>query len=336
MRTRDLIVVGASAGGVEALRSFVSGLPSDLRASVLVVLHMPAGGTSALPAILSRSGPLRATAAQAGERLRPGRLYVGRPDHHLLVIGDRIALSHGPTENGHRPAIDALFRSAALAHGPAVTGVLLSGTLDDGVAGLVAIAGRGGLVVVQDPADAIYPSMPEQAIRHVRPDHVLPAVELGPVLAKLAEQVVDVAGAPPPSDLLRLENDVTANARVTALAEQPSVPGPSSGFSCPDCQGVLVQVEPARFRCRVGHGWTADALLAAQGSAWERALWAALRTLDEKARLGRRMALHADDWGNDRLVDRYLAGADEAEAAAEVLRQYLTGAKSDDNAEAAQ
>jgi len=192
-RNRDLIVVGASAGGVQALCAFAAGLPADLPAAVLVVLHLPAGATSFLAPILTRSGPLPAVVAGGGEPLRRGQIQVAPPDHHLLVMDAQVALSRGPTENGHRPSINALFRSAAVAAGPAVIGVQLSGVLDDGVAGLVAIAARGGLVMVQDPADALYSGMPEQAMRRVRPDYVLPAGGMGEALAKISESAVDEA-----------------------------------------------------------------------------------------------------------------------------------------------
>lgn len=324
-RNRDLIVVGASAGGVEALRAFVAGLPADLPATVLVVLHLPTGGTSALAPILARAGALPATVARAGEPLRPGTIRVAPPDHHLLVLDGRIALSHGPTENGHRPSINALFRSAALAAGPAVIGVQLSGALDDGVAGLVSIVSRGGLVLVQDPQEALYPSMPEQALRQIDADYVLPAADMGEVLAKISMDAVDVAAAPPPSELLTLENMITMNVESGQRVEHdPGLLGRFSGLTCPDCQGALVEMEPSRFRCRVGHAWTADALLEAQGSAWERALWAALRTLDEKVSLSRRMLEYARDRGNARLAERYRRDGDEAAAAADVLRHYLT------------
>lgn len=324
-RNRDLIAVGASAGGVEALRAFANGLPPDLPASVLVVLHLPAGGTSALAPILDRSGPLPASVAKDGQRLDPGRILVASPDHHLLVMDGHVALSHGPTENGHRPSINALFRSAAVAGGPTVTGVQLSGALDDGVAGLVAIASRGGLVMVQDPAEALYSSMPEQAMRQVHPDFVLPARDMGEALAKIAATAVDLAGAPPPSDLLTLENEITMNGESGQHTEsEPSRLGSVSTFTCPDCQGALIEMETGRYRCRVGHAWTADALLEAQGSAWERALWAALRTLEEKIELSRRMAASASQRDHARLAERYQHECGEAEAAAEVLRNYLT------------
>ncbi len=188
-QARDLIVVGASAGGVEALKAFVAGLPADLPAAVLVVLHLPTSRTSALATILGRSGPLRAEFARAGQPLTHGLIQVAPPDHHLLVTDGVVALSHHPAENGHRPSVNALFRSAAMAAGPAVIGVLLSGALDDGVAGLAAIVSRGGLAVVQDPAEALHASMPEQALRHVEVDYVLSATDMGAVLAASATDV---------------------------------------------------------------------------------------------------------------------------------------------------
>lgn len=324
-RNRDLVVVGASAGGVEALRAFAGGLPPDLPAAVLVVLHLPPGGTSALASILSRSGPLPASVARAGEALTPGQIRVAPPDHHLMVADRRTILSHGPTENGHRPSVNALFRSAAVTAGPAVTGVQLSGALDDGAAGLVSIASRGGVVMVQDPADALYPSMPEQALAQVDANYVLSAADMGKALATIAEDTADLTPAPPPSGLLTLENKIAMNPRSGPDVEhKPDLLGIASGYSCPDCQGVLIEMGPARYRCRVGHAWTADALLAAQGTAWERALWAALRTLDEKIGLGRKMTKYARKRGADRIAERYRTEAEEAESAAAVLRDYLS------------
>ena len=193
---RDVVVVGASTGGVEALRSLVSGLPPDLAAVVAVVLHLPAGGTSALPSILSRAGPLPALTAEDDMRLRPGRVYVAPPGRHLLVVGDHLHLSDQPTGSAHRPAVDALFRSAARALGPRVIGVVPSGVLSDGTAGLVEIAARGGTTMVQDPADARYRGMPDSALRRLTADHVLPACGMGAVLADLTREPVE---APPPA-----------------------------------------------------------------------------------------------------------------------------------------
>jgi two-component system, chemotaxis family, protein-glutamate methylesterase/glutaminase len=322
--TRDLIVVGASAGGVEALREFATGLPSDLAASVLVVLHLPAGGTSALPAILGRCGTLPVHSAKDGMPLEHATIYVAPPNHHLLVVDDRVALSHGPTENGRRPAIDALFRSAAIVSGPRVVGVLLSGVLDDGVAGLVSIAGRGGTVVVQDPDEAIYPAMPRHAMRALTVDHVLPVAGMGALLEKLSRDEVTLHEAPAPSSLLRLENAIAVADTSAQTGRDPAELGTMSGFTCPDCDGALVEMSTgSRYRCRVGHAWTGEALLDAQGLAWERALAVAIRTLDEKAALSRRMADQARKRGSDALATRFDLQTAEALEAAAQLREPL-------------
>ncbi|MFI9011047.1 chemotaxis protein CheB [Actinosynnema sp. NPDC053489] len=325
---RDVIVVGASAGGVEALRELVAGLPEDLPAAVAVVLHLPAGGTSALARILDRAGPLRAVTARSGMPLERGRVHVAPPDHHLLVVEDRCLLTHGPTENGHRPAVDALFRSAAVAAGPRVTGVVLSGVLDDGVAGVVAIRRRGGAVVVQDPDDALYRAMPENALRHVSAARVLPASRLGPELAALAREAVPVPDAPPPvpTELTR-ENDIVRDWRASMDVGGQSIGNPTE-FSCPDCRGVLNEVEPGslRYRCQVGHAWSAEALAQAQGDGFELALWTALRSLEEKIRLSERLREAARGQGDGRRATRYDYIVEESSNAAEVLRAFLVSA----------
>jgi two-component system, chemotaxis family, protein-glutamate methylesterase/glutaminase len=324
---RDLVVVGASAGGVEALRALVAGLPADFPASLLVVLHMPAGGTSALPAILERAGPVPAAAAVDGQPLIRGEIRTARPNHHLLVLDGRTRLVHGPTENGHRPAIDALFRSAARDQGTKVIGVLLSGVLDDGAAGLSAIAARGGLTIVQDPADALYPSMPASALRHLQPDHVLPAGQIGTVLAKrVAEQAI-LENVPEPSRLVVFESEITVNGERRHAAPGVEDMAEATGLSCPDCNGTLFHLADgvSRYRCRVGHAWTAEALLQEQSGMLERALWTALRTLDEKASLAERMQIDARQRGAMLTAERYADAAAEATQAAEVLRTFLFG-----------
>jgi two-component system chemotaxis response regulator CheB len=185
MSRHDIIAVGASAGGLDALAHLVRGLSPDLRATLLVVLHI--SEKSFLPDILSREGPLAATHAHDGERPAPGHIYVAPPRHHLLLEGDHLRLVHGPRENRHRPAIDPLFRSVARSRREQAIGVILSGMLDDGVAGLFAIKARGGLAVVQNPADAAAPSMPRAALRYVDPDYCMPARDLGPLLSLLSK-----------------------------------------------------------------------------------------------------------------------------------------------------
>jgi two-component system, chemotaxis family, protein-glutamate methylesterase/glutaminase len=278
---RDLVVIGASAGGVEALRNLVSTLPADLQASVLVVLHLPAGATSMLPEILTAAGNLPATVAEHGARIEAGHLYVAPPDRHLLIDEHGLVLSDRPAENGHRPGIDALFRSAALTGGRRVVGIILSGVLDDGTAGLVAIKARGGLAIVQDPDDAAYPGMPDSALTNVEVDQVLPAVMIGRQLAQIL-------------------------VRSTGLI----CPGcgkahPVSGLDHPQGRGT-----PAQFEL-------ADSELQA-------ALWTAVRALDEKTALARRMAASASARGTRQLAQRYLESAEEAGKAADLLRVRLT------------
>jgi len=287
-RHRDVIAVGASAGGVESLRALVAGLPPDFPGSVLIVLHLPRDATSALPTILSRSGPLPAATAIDGERLRPGRVYVAPSDHHLLLLERNLRLSHGPAENGHRPAIDPLFRSVARAAGPRGVGVVLSGSRDDGAAGLVTIAARGGTAVVQDPADALYPSMPLAALALTPTEHVAPAAKLGPLLAEMAAAVLPDDLSLPADELLDTEIAISDLAPVVAGGSAPP-----AGFGCPACGGGLFQINDSpvpRYRCRVGHAWSPESLLDEQALALEGALWMALRALEEKSELSRRMA----------------------------------------------
>ncbi|GGP77125.1 chemotaxis protein CheB [Saccharothrix coeruleofusca] len=321
---RDLIVVGASAGGVEALRGFVANLPPDLPAAVAVVLHLPAGGTSALPAILDRSGPLPAVSARHGMPVVRGRVHVAPPDHHLLVVDGEFRLSHGPTENGHRPAVDALFRSAAVARGAGAIGVILSGTLDDGTAGVVAIVSRGGLAVVQDPEEALYRGMPESVLRHVPDAQVQPVGKMGFLLREHALQEVETGGDAGMPELLRLEARLAGGGGGATPGEVDEM-GTPSDFSCPDCHGTLIELdaEHKRFRCQVGHAWTAEALLDAQAVSLEKALWTALRTLEEKVKLAKRMGREAEARGNRWLADRYGHTEREAQDAADVLRDHL-------------
>jgi len=212
---RDVVAVGASAGGVEALRALVAGLPADYTGVLLFVLHLPREGPSALPAIIDRSGPLPASSAVDGDELRSGHIYIAPNDRHLLVGDGRVRLSDGATENGHRPSVDALFRSVARAYTRRAIGVVLSGARDDGAAGLALIAAQGGTTVVQDPADALYPSMPLAAMTHVRPDHVVPAAEMGALLHGIA--LDERPRRPPPGDPGAHDRGGLAGALQTAL-----------------------------------------------------------------------------------------------------------------------
>lgn len=335
MARTEVVVIGASAGGVEALREVVSRLPADLPVPVLVVLHLPARSPSALPAILSRSGPLPADRVEDGEPIRPGHIYVARSDHHLLLVDGRVRLSNGPAENGHRPAIDPLFRSAARAYGPGAVGVVLSGARDDGTAGLAAIAQRGGIAIVQDPADALHPSMPRSALEHIAVDHVLPAVAIGPQLAELVRKGRDEWTEPdsdPTDPLLTAETEMAGMKPMTT----DQLPGRPSGFACPSCHGALFELDGLpipRYRCRVGHAWSPESLLEEHAQAYEGALWSALRALEEKAALGRRMAASARERGSHIWAERYEGLGADAENAGALIRELIgwIGAASDDS-----
>jgi two-component system, chemotaxis family, protein-glutamate methylesterase/glutaminase len=309
---RDVIAVGASAGGVTALQALVGALPADLPATLLVVLHIPAAEADSLAPILGRAGPLPVRQAEHGDPLRPGEILVARPDHHLLVIDGRVALSHGPRENGHRPAVDVLFRSAARALGPRLTAVVLSGSLDDGAAGAAAVLARGGTVLVQDPTEALHTGMPLACVKATGAE-TLPVAGLARRLAATAKAR---SGAPvvPPSA-----------ARVPLGPED--LPGTPSGFTCPDCHGVLYGIDEGplhRFRCRIGHVWSVQSLLAEHGQAVEGALWAALRSLDEKAALTAELAEGARDAGRPLTASRFAELAAESHAAAELVRRLMT------------
>ncbi|HYW08831.1 MAG TPA: chemotaxis protein CheB, partial [Longimicrobium sp.] len=320
---RDIIVMGGSAGAVEAISEIVAGLPADLPAAVFVVIHFPAYATSMLPEILARRGALPARHARDGEPIVPGRIYVAPPDHHLLMDRDCVRVVRGPRENSHRPAVDPLFRSAARSHGPRVIGVVVTGTLDDGTAGVAAVRERGGICVVQDPAEAMYPGMPSSAISIAGADHVVSLAEIAPLLAQLAANPVISEETPVP-DRMEMEAEISEmDAGALAGDERPGVP---SSYSCPECHGVLWEIQEGavvRFRCRVGHGYSVETLLAEQSDSVEAALWTAMMALKERGALARRMSERLTERGNDRSAQRFEDQAAEADARAETIRRVL-------------
>ena len=291
MPTKDVIVVGASAGGVEVLKQLTASLPHDLPAAVLIVLHVAPSSPTMLPRLLQRGCPLPVAVAEDGEPLRHGRVYVAPQDRHLVLEPDRVRVTRAPRENHSRPAIDPLFRSAALAYGPRVIGVILSGRLDDGTAGLWAVKDRGGSAVVQDPEDALHPDMPRNALQYTAADHVVRADELGPLLARLAGQ--PVPGPPPPPASRELELEVRIAMEDRALERGVMTLGPVSPYTCPECHGVLVRLDERgvpRFRCHTGHAFSLDSLLAAVTGTVEDTLWSALRAIEESVMLLREAA----------------------------------------------
>jgi two-component system chemotaxis response regulator CheB len=325
MPGHDIIVVGASAGGVEALTYLVKHLPPDLNAAILIVLHVPAHGTSVLPRILERAGNLPVSHAKNGEEIRPGQIYVAPPDYHLLVKPGYILLTRGPRENSHRPAIDPLFRTAARAYGRRVVGVVLTGVLDDGTAGLKAVKMRDGVAVVQHPDDAMYSGMPRSAIANVDGiNYILPLSEIPDALVVLANTPVSTEAEKPVSQEMEIESELAEiNMTVLNNDERPGKPSP---FACPDCGGTLWDLSEGdllRFRCRTGHALSAETLLAKQSDALEDALWIALRALEEKSSLAHRMAGRMRDRNHDISAKRLEHQAHDAQQQAALIRDVL-------------
>ncbi|MBN8229579.1 chemotaxis protein CheB [Corallococcus macrosporus] len=325
-QNHDILVIGASTGGVEALSLLVRHLPRDLAATVMVVLHVSSQHRSYLPEILTRSGPLPAHHPQDGERLEQGRIYVAPNDRHLLVESGCVRVVKGPKENGHRPAVDPLFRSAASAYGPRVVGVVLTGALDCGTSGLLAVKKEGGVAVVQDPRDAFCPDMPRSALEFVAVDHCVSMDEMAPLLTQLVSRPVPARAR---KRSRQVENEVKVMKVDIPSMEDPPAPleyAKPSHFSCPDCGGVLFELEEEgllRFRCRTGHAYTGEALAGSQQHHLDAALWAALRALEESASLSRRMAARARERNHLRSADRFDERARAAEAQVELLRQAV-------------
>lgn len=323
MPGHDIVVVGASAGGVEALSALARSLPADLPAAVFVVLHFPATSTSVLPRILNRAGPLRAEHARDGEVIEPGRIYIAPPDQHLSVRDGTVRLGRGPRENNHRPAVDPLFRSAARFYGPRVVGVVLSGTLDDGTVGLAAIKQRGGVAVVQHPEEALYSGMPRSALENVAVDHTLGVAEIGSLLTRLAGEPAENTSGPVPADMEKEDDMAVIVTEAFGDHERPGLP---SNYSCPDCHGVLWELsngDVVRFRCRVGHAYSIETLFSQQTEVLEAALWTALRALEEKAELTRRMLNRAEERGHIHTAARAEQQLSGAEQSAAVIRSIL-------------
>lgn len=324
MSKRDVIVVGASAGGVEALQQLVSTLPVDFAATIFVVLHVPAHGSSVLPSILSRACPLPAVHAGYGMPIKTGYIYIAPPNHHLIVKSGFMEISHGPKENGHRPAIDPMFRSASRVFGNRVIGIVLSGVMDDGSGGLIAVKMRGGLAIVQHPEDAMYDGMPRNALEHVQADYVLPVVDIGRQLPQLIQEDVPASEDLTSSGVLMDEETKRAEINMETMHTEP--PGKPASLACPECGGTLWEIEEGdmvRYRCRVGHAFTAQSLLAEQSEALEDAFWVAYRALEESAELAQRMAERARLRGHTHSVAHFEERARDARQRAELVRDVL-------------
>jgi two-component system, chemotaxis family, protein-glutamate methylesterase/glutaminase len=298
MPRRDILVIGTSAGGVEALQTLVAGFHLGVEAAIFVVLHIgsSARGRSYLPEILTRAGPLTAAHPADGELIRNGRIYIAPPDHHLLLSTGHMHLSQGPKENRTRPAINPLFRSAANTYGGRVTGIILTGTLDDGVAGLAEIKRRGGVAIAQDPKTALFPNMPLHAIKLVDVDYVTPLREIAALASKLATMDGDATERDEPMERL------------------------ASGLTCPECRGPLVEERQGRiveYRCRVGHAYSPIAMIEEHRETVERSLWASVVALEEAADIAEQLGSELGTQSSDEAkINR-----NQAKALKEILRQ---------------
>lgn len=328
MEKRNIIVVGASAGGFEALKTLAANLPADLDASIFVVWHMAATVRGVLPQVLNRFERVGAVTPHDGEKIKSNRIYVARPDYHMLIDDGRIHLSRGPKENRFRPAIDPLFRSAAREYGNRVIGVILSGSLDDGSAGLWTVKSRGGVAVVQDPRDAEVPAMPENAMRAVAVDHIVPIAEMAELLARLANEEV-LAEAEMQVDKYEEEKtDVEIKIAANADAFEIGVMklGELSPFTCPECHGVLSILKDGdlkRFRCHTGHAYSPDTLLAAVSENIEDGMWNALRSIEESVMLLNHLGDHFAEVDQGNLAAAYFVKANEAKKRIKLLREAV-------------
>ena len=316
MEKRDIAVVGASAGGIDALRQLVGNLPEDFAATIFVVLHI--GPVSLLADILRRSSKVPVDVAEDGARYERNHIYVAPPNRHLLIQDGHMKLSAGPRENGHRPAVDPLFRSAARELRSRVAGVVLSGALDDGAAGLFAVKSRNGVAIVQDPKEAAAPDMPLSAMRHVSVDYCLPVAEIAEVLGKLSRgEAGETKSAVEPGEMKLTKDELVSD------------PPPSENqisMACPECDGPLYETKEgqlAHFQCNVGHAFSPLSLSAAHGEALERALWVAVRTLNERITLHREMLKRDRNSGEEPLFRRLEDSVRVAEQDVQLLRQII-------------
>lgn len=325
MANKDIVVIGASTGGIEALKAIARDLPADLPAALFVVIHTGHASPDILHHIFDRAGPLPAVLATDGEPIRTGRIYVAPSDHHLILEqSGRMRISRGPKENRFRPAIDPLFRSAAHAFGSRVVGVVLTGFLDDGTAGSWAVKERGGTSIVQHPEEAVAPDMPLNALKNVEVDHCVPLAKIPPLITRLAGTPAEPRGARPmPKEM---ETEVKIACEENALEAGIETWGDPSLYACPECHGVLLELTEGkniRFRCHTGHAYSIESLLRDYSERTEEALWNAIRSIEESALLLKRAANQLSQHSNDEAAAAMRAKAGEAMERVNLVRQIV-------------
>jgi two-component system chemotaxis response regulator CheB len=324
MQTPRIVVIGASAGGIEAARAIATELPRDFPAPICLVIHIPPESPSLLPEIIDRAGALTAVTAYDGASLKPGHIYLPPPDHHLVVDPGRLRVTRGPRENRFRPAIDPLFRSAAQVYGPAAIGVILTGNLDDGSAGLWAIQQLGGVTIVQDPADARFPSMPRSALATVTPRHCIPLARIPAVLEAVVSAPLGAREEVPVPDHVRVEVNIAKGDHPLDAGLEDL--GAASPYACPECHGVLLALKHegrTRFRCHTGHAYSAESLLAAIREKTEESLWQTIRALEEGMRFIQHVIGHRSHGGDPDDATRLRSAADQMRAQADALRALI-------------
>jgi two-component system chemotaxis response regulator CheB len=322
MANRDIVAIGTSAGGVEALTSIAKALPENFPATLLVTIHLPLWPRSSLDQILTQIGPLKAHFALDGEPARKGNIYIAPPGYHLLLDGDKLTLGTGPRENSARPAIDPMMRSVAVCCGHRAVGVVLTGTLGDGASGLWALGQCNGITVVQDPHDAAFPDMPLNALNRVSPDSIVRLEDMPRVLESLVQQPASDPVKPP--ELVRYELEIARNGKPTMKAMDDH--GKRSVLSCPDCGGVMWEVQDGditRYRCHVGHAYTEEMMGLAVDENLTRALTSALRGFDERIALLEKMERDAQRRGHNQLAENWHDKAREYREEARIIRDAL-------------
>lgn len=326
MNQRDIIVVGASAGGITALKQLVAALPKDFRGSIFIVLHIPAYTQSALPKILSKAGPIEAVHAQDGEAIESGKIYVARSDHHLLLDEHKVLVKNGPKENRFRPSIDALFRSAAYVHKQRVTGIILSGMLNDGASGLWTIQQLGGRTMVQDPEDAEQPQLPLNVMEYVKPDHTAKASEMAAILMEIMKDAPEEKFKLSKAELDRLEMEVIIATRDNAFEMGIIDLGELTAYTCPECNGALVRLVEGnllRYRCHTGHAYTASSLLAEVTESIETKLWQSMRGMEEMNILLRNISEHYEHFNQPESAALFRQKAKEGAETARIIHDSV-------------
>ena len=323
---RDLVVIGASTGGVAALMELVKVLPADFPAPIFIVMHVPADSPSMLPQLLNSVSALKAREPQDEEVVEAGIIYLARPDHHLLLEGNRVLVTRGPKENRFRPSIDALFRSAAYTYGPRVIGVVLTGYLDDGTSGLWSVQRMGGLAVVQDPHDAEQPSMPTNALEFVAADYVVPLAQLGTLLVRLMQEYAPAKTRLPAVELDLLKIELTIAKQGGGFELGIIDKGKLTPFTCPECHGALTQLiegKLIRYRCHTGHAYTVSALLSEVTESVESMLYQSMRGLEETKMLLHNIGMHFTETQQTEVAELFFRKADETGQQARVVHQSI-------------